>query len=647
MRRLVLICVLFLVGTVPAAEARELQDGALATQVAGTPRILYSGDWSGVHQIYSVDPAGRGAIAQLTFSRGDSFNPVPSPNGRRIAYLVSGFSEARYHGTGAALWVARANGSSARRLEADKVGQNVVWSPDSSQLAYRRNDTLHVVQADGSGDRIVPSAPAWAVVDPNVSPNGRWVVARTPTSFEISSRPPKTTYTFEIERAIPADYFSNYAIAWSPASRYFAFVSARGVWVVDVRTGRLRRLTEQVGFALRWAPDSKSLAFVRGRGPLVDSGFESDDLQRITLAGRVTTVVDENRAHGGTIVDLAWTRPPAGVRYRASEPASPTRVAPLGLLAGGQIQRLAADGKRVAFNVCGDVYAWTPASGDVTPLGQSGALSSCRYRTNTVVHTLAVAGDRLAYGERSGCNSITITLYLEVLAPVRRSSELARGLSNCASPNRPGVHRLTGSGGLLVYSTLHERVPEPGGPCCRTVLEEINRVEDYGCPCPVIASSPGPLAPADVDGERIVAIGDNATLMLDREGRQVLSIPISPAAAQLSGRELVLLVRGQLRVYDATTGALQRAWPLPDVPSGGTCDLQCVRGGDSSQLRLQDLARGLAAYVLDGRVHLLRLADGTDAIVGRGSHARFMDNGLVYADGSRLHLVPFDRLPLR
>jgi hypothetical protein len=62
---------------------------------------------------------------------------------------------------------------------------------------------------------------------------------------------------------------------------------------------------------------------------------------------------------------------------------------------------------------------------------------------------------------------------------------------------------------------------------------------------------------------------------------------------------------------------------------------------------LEDAARGLVVYVVDERVHLLRLVDGADAVVVQGSHARFMDAGLVYADGSRLRLVPFDRLPLR
>jgi hypothetical protein len=62
---------------------------------------------------------------------------------------------------------------------------------------------------------------------------------------------------------------------------------------------------------------------------------------------------------------------------------------------------------------------------------------------------------------------------------------------------------------------------------------------------------------------------------------------------------------------------------------------------------LQDLGHGLAAYVLEGQVHLLRLADGVDAVVGAGTLARFMNAGLVYAGGSRLHLVPYDRLPRR
>jgi hypothetical protein len=61
---------------------------------------------------------------------------------------------------------------------------------------------------------------------------------------------------------------------------------------------------------------------------------------------------------------------------------------------------------------------------------------------------------------------------------------------------------------------------------------------------------------------------------------------------------------------------------------------------------LEDVARGLAVYVLDGEVHLLRLRDGADRVVAVGTLARFMDAGLVYADGARIWITPFERLPL-
>jgi hypothetical protein len=61
---------------------------------------------------------------------------------------------------------------------------------------------------------------------------------------------------------------------------------------------------------------------------------------------------------------------------------------------------------------------------------------------------------------------------------------------------------------------------------------------------------------------------------------------------------------------------------------------------------LEDAAKGLVAYILDGELHLLRLADGADAVVAPASAARFMALGLVYADGARIHLVPYAKLPL-
>jgi hypothetical protein len=50
---------------------------------------------------------------------------------------------------------------------------------------------------------------------------------------------------------------------------------------------------------------------------------------------------------------------------------------------------------------------------------------------------------------------------------------------------------------------------------------------------------------------------------------------------------------------------------------------------------------------VNGELRLLRVADGVETAIARASVVRFMDDGLVYADGSRLRLVPFASLPLR
>jgi hypothetical protein len=117
-------------------------------------------------------------------------------------------------------------------------------------------------------------------------------------------------------------------------------------------------------------------------------------------------------------------------------------------------------------------------------------------------------------------------------------------------------------------------------------------------------------------------------------------------AAQLSGSNLVVAVAGELRVYDAQTGVLRAEWPLPGDSAGHDCDPYGDPSCTRTALTLDDVARGLAAYVYEGYVHLLRLVDGATAIVGAGAIARFTDSALMYADGARIRRLPFARLPL-
>jgi hypothetical protein len=109
---------------------------------------------------------------------------------------------------------------------------------------------------------------------------------------------------------------------------------------------------------------------------------------------------------------------------------------------------------------------------------------------------------------------------------------------------------------------------------------------------------------------------------------------------------VVILIAHELRDYDAATGALLHTWPLPDVSAGVDCKSVLNNTCPALRLTLEDAAHGLVAYSPDNQVHLLRLSDGADAIIGPAALARFMDEGLVYANGSKLKLVAYDQLPL-
>ena len=154
-----------------------------------------------------------------------------------------------------------------------------------------------------------------------------------------------------------------------------------------------------------------------------------------------------------------------------------------------------------------------------------------------------------------------------------------------------------------------------------------------------------------VDDGRIVARrSDNSLELLGLDGGLLRRFEVPALAAALDGDDLVVLVRGELRDYSASTGALLHTWPLPDVPSAGRCRLPSCPG---IRLTLLDAARGLALYALDGGVHLLRLRDGADVAIPFALAAALTDAGLfsTFAGAEPwpggIRFVPFDELPVR
>ena len=185
--------------------------------------------------------------------------------------------------------------------------------------------------------------------------------------------------------------------------------------------------------------------------------------------------------------------------------------------------------------------------------------------------------------------------------------------------------------------------------------QEIDRVDGIACPCRTLRTDPVAAAFPDADGGRIVAGGDNSTVVLDANGSQLLSVPVVPLAAALSGNDLVILRQGELLDFDAATGTQTHRWPLPDVASGRECGSKYCRPTfadrpwSGPRLMLEDAARSLVERS-SSTVRCTCCASPTARTRSwaprKGGPPRFMDAGLVYADGSRLHLVPFAALPL-
>jgi hypothetical protein len=402
--------------------------------------------------------------------------------------------------------------------------------------------------------------------------------------------------------------------------------------MLNLRTSAVRT-TRAGGHDISWSPDGRTLLYVQGGESANSDAISTGNVQTVTPSGHIRDVVWGSRPYGGQIVSAAWTSAPRGLTYRPPETVD-------GAFAGGPVQEIAADGGRVAFIACGGVSVWTPATGAVTPVAPAPECRATYSRGHD--YSLGIAGDRVVWWEKGWglCFQWAARGTTIGAAP----TDLDHGTGCLGSPPVIGSGTALGAGSLLVRSSWKTHY-DNGGMVVDS--QTVERVDGPGCPCP-LSSSPGPYTPLDVDAGRIVVSGQNETRILAADGTMMLNLPVPTLAAQLSGSDLVIATAGALRVYDAVTGTLRATWPLPAQPAGHDCDLF----GDPScfnpaPLTLGGLSHGVAAYVADGQVHLLRLADGANRVVGPGKLPRFMDAGLVYADGARIRLVQFDRLPLR
>ena len=239
-------------------------------------------------------------------------DPQISPDGRRVAFVVTTLSEVRdeYLST---IWIVHADGGDARPFTRGPRRDTAPrWSPDGRRLAFvsererKVKGQLYVMPADG-GEPVKltdqphgVSNPVWSSDGARlafVSRVGGWEEPKDEEERE-RSKPPRiidvlkyksngTGFTYDRPRQVfvidvaggtarqltDAPFDHQYP-AWSPDGRSLAFVSARhadrdedsaaDVWVVPVEGGGARRLTSTAG-PVSWptfSPDGLAVAYL-------------------------------------------------------------------------------------------------------------------------------------------------------------------------------------------------------------------------------------------------------------------------------------------------------------------------------------------------------------------------------------------------
>jgi Tol biopolymer transport system component/DNA-binding winged helix-turn-helix (wHTH) protein len=286
--------------------------------------LAFANDRTGSFEICVRASSGPATDTPLTSDGAQNVQPAWSPDGRFIAY----HSYSR-----GGIWVIPARGGVPRQLAAR--GSHPAWSPDGSSIAF---------QSDEHAD-VTPSA--WLAV----SGSTLWRVDVATSAL--------TQMTF---MGKPAG--GHAAPAWSADGRFLAFTVFEagddgGVWLLDVRTGDTRPLTDMTGlYELSFAPDNRAIYATGGEARITRLPF---DARTGTLAG-------------------------------------PPVVLPIGGVPGVRGLSISADGKTLVFGgIALSSHIWTQSIGsDGTPAGSARAVTSDTSRRNSLAK-MSPDGSRIVY----------------------------------------------------------------------------------------------------------------------------------------------------------------------------------------------------------------------------------------------------------
>ena len=215
------------------------KDNTLSTAPCWVPGrfALYYGSYKlGNPGIFSHDLT-TGARKTIAWYGGSSISPAVSPDGRKVAMILSkdGWTD---------LYVADADGTNVRRLtKSPEDESSPCWSPDGQWICFatkiKERRSLAKVRASGGAVQRIPTVGISSPTEPDWSPDGQWI------AFTSQNRGGFDICVVKAGGGDATALVSGEDPCWSPNSRTLVFFQRNGghLSMLDVPTKQVKDVT--------------------------------------------------------------------------------------------------------------------------------------------------------------------------------------------------------------------------------------------------------------------------------------------------------------------------------------------------------------------------------------------------------------------